>query len=359
MVASREQPRTFAEILELFKLTYQDWTEDKAPRLGAALAYYAIFSLSPLLVVVISVAGIFFGEEAARGEISGQITRIVGSHAAEFIESMLASTRSPSSSILATIIGVLTLLMGAMGVFGQLQDAMNTIWEIEPQPKQSFLQNIKDRLTPFVVLMGAAFLMLVSLSVNAAIIALANWASGYLPLPPWLLQMLNLAISLAIVTGLFALIFRVLPDAEIHWHDVWIGSFMTAVLFTIGQLALAWYIGRTSGSSTYGAAGSLVAVLVWIYWASQILFFGAEFTQVYANKYGSRLLPDTEAESSARDISQQAAEQFMARPTPPTSNRVKTPPRQPSRNELMEDWGAILAGLGIAFILHRIFRRGK
>jgi membrane protein len=356
-----------ATTVELFKQTFRDWNEDKAPRLGAALAYYTVFSIAPLLVVVIAIAGIFFGQEAARGEISSEIARIVGPRAAEFIEAMVEGARKPSSSILATCIGIGTLLFGAMGVFGQLQDALNTIWEVRPKPGLSLLQTLKARLTPFAMVIGVSFLLLASLVASATITALGNWMNSLLPLAPLVMQALNLLIGFVIITAMFALIFKVLPNVEIEWHDVWVGAAMTAFLFLIGQLGLAWYVGKTATESTYGAAGSLVAVLLWVYWTSQILFFGAEFTQVYATMFGSRLkpapnaIPLTEDARAQQGMTRETASAPQYRNLPEAARREEKRQSYPrpsrDRNGFVEDAGAALAGLGIVLILSRLFHR--
>lgn len=381
------------KIFELLKLTYKDWNEDKAPRLGAALAYYTVFSIAPLLVIVISLVGIFFGDEAAKGEISAQISRVVGDEAAGFIETMIAGANKPGGgNIVATLIGFATLLMGAMGVFGQLQDALNTIWEVQPKPGRSFFQTVKDRLTPFVMIIGVAFLLLSSLAVSAGISAMGEWMESLLPLPAWVMQTINLAVGFVIITLLFAMIFKVLPDVEIQWRDVWIGAGMTTVLFMLGQLALSWYVSKTAASSTYGAAGSLVAVLLWVYWTSQILFFGAEFTQVYANKYGSHLKPAPNAiPVTAEARAQQglsprdsklsddgAGDKSKSKPDnkPVTRNLLaearreneggdgekqseknQNAQRDNAQRDFVEDVGTILAGVGIVMIFKRMFRR--
>lgn len=366
-------------IFDLLKQTFQEWNEDKAPRLGAALAYYTVFSIAPLLVILIAIAGIFFGDDAARGQIAHQIDQIVGKQAALFIQQMVESARKPSDSIVATVIGLGTLLLGAMGVFGQLQDALNTIWEVQPKPGQGFVQTIKARLTPFVMVIGVAFLLLSSLAVSAAIVALGTWMEGWLPLPAFVMQIINLIIGFFIVTVMFALIFKVLPDAQIQWHDVWIGAAITTLLFFLGQLGLGWYVGKVSAESTYGAAGSLVAVLLWVYWTSQILFFGAEFTQVYANKFGSKILPSPNAipvtaETRAQQGLSPRDSKIKSAPVDETApkhrnllaevrreedfdNALRERKQSNTQSELVEDLGAILAGLGIILILKRLFGR--
>ena len=286
-------------IFGLLKDTFKEWSEDKASRLGAAIAYYTIFSLAPLLVVVIAVAGLVFGQKAVQGEIVGQIQGLIGHDGAQTIQTMIANANHPATSIVATIIGLVTLLLGATGLFGELQDSLNTIWEIAPKPR-SILATVKEKFLSFTMVLGIAFLLLVSLVVSAGVSALGHFLGGLLPVSELVLQAINFAISFAIITLLFALIYKVLPDAEIDWHDVWIGAAVTSLLFAIGKLAIGLYLGHSGTSSTYGAAGSLVVLLLWVYYSSQILFFGAEFTQIYSNRFGNKIRPSAKA-TSLRD----------------------------------------------------------
>ena len=277
---------------ELIKEAFTDWNEDKAPRLAAALSYYALFAIAPLLVIVIAIAGLFFGQEAASGAIAGQIQGLVGEQSAQAIQEMVANAgASRSGGIIATIIGIVTLLFGALGVFGQLQDALNTIWEVQPKPDRGWLEMIKERLTPFTMVLGIAFLLLISLVISAALAAIGKFFGGIFPGFALIGQIINFVVSFGVITLLFAMIYKYLPDAKIAWNDVWIGAAATALLFTIGRLLLGLYLGRSSTASAYGAAGSLVIVLLWVYYSAQILFMGAEFTQVYAKKYGTQIEP--------------------------------------------------------------------
>ncbi|HEX5688735.1 MAG TPA: YihY/virulence factor BrkB family protein [Roseiflexaceae bacterium] len=279
-------------VWELLKETFTDWNEDKAPRLAAALSYYALFAIAPLLVIVIAIAGFFFGREAASGAIVGQIQGLVGEQSAQTIQEMVANAAAnPSGGIIATVIGIVTLLFGALGVFGQLQDALNTIWEVQPKPNRGWLEMLKDRLAPFTMVLGIAFLLLTSLVISAALSALGKFFGGVFPGYALLGQIINFIISFAVITLLFAMMYKYLPDVKIAWSDVWIGAAFTALLFTIGRLLIGIYLGRSSTASTYGAAGSLVIVLLWVYYSAQILFMGAEFTQVYAKKYGTQIEP--------------------------------------------------------------------
>jgi membrane protein len=283
------------DILPLLKETFASWSEDKAPRLAAALAYYTLFSIAPLVIIAIAVAGLAFGDEAARGQLDDQIRNTVGPKAAEAIQDMVRNASRPSHGILASVIGVLTLLFGAAGVFGQLKDALNTIWEVAPAPGRSFWGMVKDRFLSFAMVLVIGFLLMVSLVVSAALSGVSKYMAGMLPTVSWLGPVLDFVISLAVFTGLLALIYRVLPDAKIAWRDVRIGAFMTALLFAIGKILIGLYLGRSTVASAYGAAGSLVVLLLWVYYSAQILFFGAEFTQVYATRYGSRIVPADDA----------------------------------------------------------------
>jgi membrane protein len=279
----------------LLKEAASDWSHDHAPRLGAALAYYTVFSLVPFLVVVIALIGLVFGQEAAQSAILGQIAELVGEQSAAAIKDMIQRADKPSTGLFATGLAVLTLLVGASGVFGQLQDALNTVWGVEPKEGRGVWGVIKDRFLSFVAVLGTGFLLLVSLVLSSALAAAGKWFSGWLPLPEAVLHAVNLGVSFAVITGLFALIFKVLPDAQVAWRDVWVGAALTAALFTIGKLALGLYLGKSNVASGYGAAGSLVLVLLWVYYSAQIMLYGAEFTQVYANRLGERIVATPDA----------------------------------------------------------------
>jgi membrane protein len=278
----------------LLRSSATEWLEDKAPRLGAALAYYTIFSLAPLLLIAIAVAGLVFDKKAARGQIVGQIQNMMGRQGAEAIESMLDSASRPEAGYTATGIGIVLLLFGATGLFGQLQDAMNTIWEVQPKPGRGIWGFVKDRFLSFSMVMGTVFLLLVSLVMSAGLAAMGSlmgdWGTSRVG------QIVNFVVSFAVISGLFAMIFRFLPDAKVAWRDVWLGSALTALLFTIGKTAIGLYLGHSSVASAYGAAGSLVVLLIWAYYSAQIFLFGAEFIKAYANQYGSRIVPEADAE---------------------------------------------------------------
>jgi membrane protein len=279
-------------MLSLLKQTASEWMEDDAPSLGAALAYYTVFSLAPLMTIAIAIAGFFFGKEAAQGQIFDELRVLLGEEGGKAMEEMVQSANAqPTTGVVATVLSVIVLLFGASGVFGQLQASLNTIWGVKPKPGRGVLGMIQDRLLSFGFTLVVGFLLLVSLLLTAGIALVADWVGGLLPGSETLAQILNIVLSLAMITLLFATIFKFLPDAKIAWRDVWIGAFLTALLFTIGKLALGIYLGKSGVASSYGAAGSLIVLLLWVYYSSQILFFGAEFTQVYANRFGSRVAP--------------------------------------------------------------------
>ncbi|MEH2162923.1 MAG: YihY/virulence factor BrkB family protein [Nostoc sp.] len=282
-------------IFKLFQETFKEWSEDKASRLAAALAYYTIFSIAPLLIIVIAIAGAVFGEEAARGQIVGQIQGLVGIEGAKFLESAIQNANQPKTGAIASIISIVVLLVGATGLFTELQDAMNTIWEVKPKPGRGVTNIIRLRVLSFAMVIGIGFLLLVSLVISTGLTTLVTYFSNLLPGVDSLWQLVNFLLSFAITTVLFGLIFKVLPDVKIAWSDVLVGASLTSVLFSIGRFLLGQYLGNGSFGSAYGAAGSLVVILAWVNYAAQILFFGAEFTQVYARRYGSGITPTKDA----------------------------------------------------------------
>src|SRR5205823_6143695 len=242
-------------------------------------------------IIAVAVASLIYRREAATGQIVAQIQRTVGPQAAQAIQEMVRHSSKPSSGIIGSIIGVATLLLGAGGVFGQLQDALNTVWEVEPRPGRGLMAMLKERFLSYSMILGVGFLLLVSLLLSAGLEALAKYMGHALPWLPAVGPVLDVLLSVVVFTLLFAMIYKVLPDAEVEWRDVWIGALMTAALFAIGKLLIGFYLGRSTVASAYGAAGSLVVLLLWIYYSAQILLFGAEFTKVYAVMHGSRILP--------------------------------------------------------------------
>ncbi len=269
---------------------FKDWREDQASRLGAALAYYAVFSLAPMLIIAIGVAGLIFGERAAQGELMAQLEGNLGPEAASALETMIASAGQGGSGLVATLVGIGMLLFGASGLFAQLQGAMNTIWEVGPAGGGA-KRFVKKRLTSMGIVLFIGLLLLAFLALSAALSAMSDLVDPPLPGGVGLWQIVNQVASFAIMTALFAVLFKVLPDARVHWRDVWIGAAVTAVLFVIGKFLLGLYLGRSSMSSAYGAAGSLVVLLVWIYYSAQIFFYGAEYTQAWARRHGEAIQP--------------------------------------------------------------------
>ena len=276
------------------KQTGVQWSDDEAARLAASLALYTLLSIAPMLVIAVSVAGMVFGAEAARGQISHQISTIVGPEAGKAIEGLVANAQNPSSGILSSIVGTAVLIFGASGVFGELQSTLNRIWEVKPKPGRGIMGILRDRFLSFSMVMGVAFLLLVSLVASAALAGMTGYFQSVIPLPG-LWHIVDIVVGLALETVIFALMFKVVPDVQISWRDVWVGGLATAVAFSIGRIALAWYVGRSATESPFGAAGSLVALVVWVYYSAQILFLGAEFAQVYAARYGTRIVPSKNA----------------------------------------------------------------
>jgi membrane protein len=275
---------------ELLRDTAGEWWADNAPRLGAAVAFYTMLSLAPLLVVVTAAAGFLFGEEAVRGELFHQMKDYVGADGAAMVQSLLANAHQTGSGVGATVISVVVLLVGATGIFTELQDALNVVWNVEPG-KQSggILGVIKDRLLSFLMVLLIGGLLLALVVVGAGLAAVQNLAGDLLP-GGWL-RVADLAVSVGMLTLLFAVLFKTLPDVEMSWKNVWIGALVTAVLFTLGKFLIGLYLGFSSVGSSYGAAGSLAVFLVWVYYSAQVFFFGAEFTQVYARYTGNQVVP--------------------------------------------------------------------
>jgi membrane protein len=272
----------------LLKDTATQFWAHKGPRLGAALAFYTALSLSPTLLVVVAIAGAVYGDEAARGELAVQMQGTVGEEGAKAIESMLANTKAQGKSTLMTVIGVATLLVGASGLFAQLQEALDTIWDVKPEQTGSGIwAMVKDRLVSFSVVCGLAFLLLVSLVLSAALTAANTWMADRLPVGGVGLQIGNQALTFVLTAALFAIIFKVLPHARPAWSDVAVGAVLTAALFTLGKYLIGLYLGQAAPGSAYGAAGSFVVLLLWVYYSTQILLFGAEFTQMYAHRHGT------------------------------------------------------------------------
>lgn len=287
---------------KLLSATFTKWTEDHAQGLGAALAFYTVFSLAPLLLLVIAIAGVMFGQEAAEGQIIGQIQSFVGEESAKVIQDMLENVRKPTTGLIATCLAFVTLLFGATAVFVQLQDALNIIWGVESKPGLGIIQTLKDRFISFFAVLGSGFLLLVFLALSAGLAAIGHRLEYLLPGFELLIQPINALVSFGVVTVLFAMIYKMLPDVSIQWSDVWIGAGLTSFLFTIGMFLIGLYLGKSDMGVIYGAAGSLIVVLLWVYYASQIFLFGAEFTAVYAGSHGSLLKTRENAIPAHKDL---------------------------------------------------------
>ena len=276
-------------IWDLIRKSIGAWVDDYAPSMGAALAYYTLFSTAPLLIIAIAVAGLFFGQEAARGEIVAQIQGVIGREGAIAVQGLLKSANEPARGIFLTVVGIITLVIGATTVFAELQSDLDRIWRVPAPAKENGIWVLlRTRLLSFGLVLGLGFLLLVSLVISAVIAAFGKWWDRVFEGWEALLQALNFSISFAITTLLFALIYKLMPRARIAWRDVWVGAGVTALLFETGKFLIGFYLGKTGVASGFGAAGSLVVLLVWVYFAAQIFLLGAEFTWVYSNEYGSK-----------------------------------------------------------------------
>jgi membrane protein len=287
----------FQTLFSLLKKTYQEWLQDKAPQLGAALAYYTVFSLAPLILVLLAIVGLIFHNDpgGAWKKITEQMSYFLDKSALDVVQNIAQKTSQPNKGLLATIIGVLVALFGASGVFGQLQDALNTIWGVKAKPGTGIGGFLRSRFLSFAMVGGVCFLLLVSLMVESVLKGFSHYVQSLLPGGIVIALTVYWIFDLAVVILLFAIIFKFLPDAKIQWRDVWIGAIMTAIFFAFGKWALGLYLGSGSAASAYGAASSLITLLLWVYYSSQILLFGAEFIQVYACRAGRDVIPDEHA----------------------------------------------------------------
>jgi membrane protein len=282
----------------LLKRTFKQWSARDPFTDSAAIAYYTIFSLPGLLVIIVNLAGYFFGTDAVTSSVTGQIQGMIGESTASDVENILSKAGESSGTTIASILSVATLLFGATGVFYQVQQTLNKIWEVKPKPKQKILKLIKDRVFSFGLILVVGFLLLISLVLSAALAALSDWVAGNISEALLIVfKVLDIAVSVGIITLLFAAIYKFLPDAKVRWRDVWAGAFLTAVLFVIAKFALGVYFGKTDPGSVYGAAGSIVLIMLWVTYAGLILLFGAEFTQVYAYRKGKPIEPAENAVS--------------------------------------------------------------
>ncbi|HEX2620183.1 MAG TPA: YihY/virulence factor BrkB family protein, partial [Phototrophicaceae bacterium] len=274
---------------DLLRTTFTEWNQDGAPRLAASLAYYTVFSIAPLLIIIIAIIGFVISEDAVRSNIIHQVQLAVGSDAAQFVRDLIDNMSQPSQGIISTLLGVVALLLGAIGVFDNLQVALDIIWNVDQSKRKTgVLTVVKDKLLSFGMLLVVGMLLLISLVISTILSALNTYVISQLPGGDFLLQLVSFAISAGVITLLFAMIYKVLPHIRLEWRDVWVGAAVTAILFSIGKMLLAFYLARSSTASPYGAAGAFVLILLWVYYSAQIILFGAEFTQVYARRHGSK-----------------------------------------------------------------------
>lgn len=281
--------------------TFSIWNDGAASSLGAGVAFFTIFAIAPLFMLVLALAGFFFGEEAARRELFGELSGLIGPTGGQAVQSLLAAADKPRAGVFATAVGLVALFVGASSVFIQLQTSLNAVWNVRLKPGSGVRNFVKNRLLSFAMLLGIGFLLLVSLIVSAVLDGAAKYMSGIVPAHAAFWHALDFLVSLCLFALLFALILKVLPDVTIAWRDAWIGASMTALLFDLGKFLLGFYLGRSTVASAYGAAGSLVVVLLWVYYSVQILLFGAAFTRVWAEKYGTKIKPIRGAEFTDAD----------------------------------------------------------
>jgi membrane protein len=356
-MAAESTRGTPAQWWQLVKGAVSAWVDDYAPSMGAALSYYTVFSLAPLLLMVISIAGLVFGEEAARGEIFGQVAGLMGADAAKAIEGLLVSVNKPAEGALATTASVVLLLIGATTVFGELQDALDRIWRAPARERSAgWWKLLRARLLSFGMILGIAFLLMVSLVLSAAISALGKWWDGLFGGWETVAQIVNFAIGFLMTAGVFAMIYKIMPRVQVRWHDVWLGAVVTALLFSIGKFLIGLYIGKSGVASGFGAAGSLVVIFVWVYYSAQIFLMGAEFTWVYARTFGSmRNLSEAEKEERAPDLPARTGEMPEAAP-PPVPLPGKTQPAPPRAS--WRDVGVgVAVGLALRYVVPRFLRR--
>ncbi len=323
-------------ILSLFRQTFQEWNEDRAPRLAAALAYYTAFALGPLMLIIIAIFGLVVTQDTIRSQILYSVARTLGSDAAEFVNELVTNADRPAEGLISTVIGIVTLFLSAAGAFGQLQDALNTIWDVEePEKGPGILGQIRGKFLNFGMVLVVGFMLLVSLVLSTLLSAIDGYVAGLLPAMTFVLQIVSTVVSFGVVTVLFALIFKFLPKVRVEWRDVWIGAALTSLLFSIGKYLLGLYLGNSSTASAYGAAGSFVLILLWIYYSAQIVLFGAEFTQVYSKRVGSKSAqPDTKVVGAANLLPERAAalahaaETTVAQHNDPQLEKVVQPAQQ-------------------------------
>ena len=300
---------------QFLKDTITQWLEDEPLQLAAALSYYTLFSLAPLLIIAIAIAGFAFGREAAQNQIVETIQGLIGRDSAQAVQEMIQNaSNKPKTGMFSSLVGIIALMFGAGGVVGQLQTSLNTIWGVVPKAGQGIWGFVRQRFISFAMVLGIGFLLLVSLVISALLTSLTQVMGIFLGGTAFVAYSLDLIVSFGFVTALFAMIYKILPDARIHWKDVWIGAALTSFLFTAGKFLIGLYLGSSGVTSVYGAAGSLITILLWVYYSSLIFFLGAEFTQVYASRYGSGVVPAENAETIATKNGESPRPQRRSRP---------------------------------------------
>lgn len=358
------------ETVSLFKQTYNKWSDHQAPRLGASVAFYSLLSFAPLLVLIAAIAALVFDRATAQNAMIDQARQMIGDRGADTVKSLLVNAQKPSSGIFASVVAFITLLFGASGVFSELRDALNTIWDAQPAAESGFLSMVKQKLFSFGMVLSVGFLLLVLLILSAGLAFAGKFFGQLLPIPAPIFEVLNFLISFAVITVLFALLFRYVPSRRIEWRDVWVGAIGTALLFTIGKFLLGVYLGKASVGSAYGAAGSLVAVIVWVYYSAQIFFFGAEFTRVHADAHAANHPAPARVESpvakqSSVPVASPATEvhaqteptNFSERKTPVVSSRAVPAPAAPQTSRRAKKGRSLLVALGIGFLFGRASRK--
>ena len=341
-------PPAVKRYASLLKDAAASWSADYAPSMGAALSYYSLFSIAPLLLIVISIAGLAFGEEAARGAIFGQLAGMVGDESAKAVQGLLAAADKPKQGLVSTVVGIAVLLLGAMTVFGELQNALDRIWRAPARTQASGLWSLlRTRLLSFGMILGVAFLLMVSLVFSAALAALGKWWG---PAFGALAHGVDILVSFGLITVVFALIYRYIPRVHVAWHDVWLGAAVTSLLFAVGKFLIGLYLGKATVASTFGAAGSLVVLMVWVYYSAQIFLFGAEFTWVYAHELGSRRgEPRPRAAAAVEEATAPTVPAHQTYPSPAMHAATPLRERRSRISRLRRQHP--YAGVGTAFVL--------
>lgn len=357
-------------LFQLFIKSAKAWSDDYAPSMGAAISYYTVFSLAPLLVIVVAIAGAVFGRDAVQGIIVAQLSGLMGEQGAGLVQGVLASASDTDRGLVAGLISGVLLLLGATTVFAELQHALDRIWHVpEAQKPQGVWAILRARILSFGLILGLIFLLMVSLVVSAAVSAFGSWTGGLMPGSEALLQALNLVVSLSITTVLFAMIYKLMPTIPIAWRDVWVGAFTTALLFEVGKLAIGVYLGKSSMTEPFAAAGSVVALLAWVYYGAQIFLFGAEFTKAYADDHGSKKA------AQAMEATQQTRQKGVPVETPlpaaetgtviiahTSPQRYRSPAQRATEAALKATAGKLvyeLVGLGVLSIISAVLTRRR